>query len=146
MVLNPHHVIRPWTSYIISTLIWDLLVDMSEQQSMNGMGKARQYYPYTANTKWWQPVRMTELLLDVWMFSFSFLSFFLFFPVAGKHDGFKYTGEVTGGKDLKVQYVLPYLTVFSIIEAPGLRQGLGGFFFSNKCTKFQNKHDKERAD
>ena len=89
---------------------------------------------------------MTELLLDVWMFSFSFLSFFLFFPVAGKHDGFKYTGEVTGGKDLKVQYVLPYLTVFSLIEAPGLRQGLGGllFFLTNALNFRINMTKREQ--
>ncbi len=37
-------------------------------------------------------------------------------------------------------------TVFSLIEAPGAKTRFrGASIFSNKCTKFQNKHDKETA-
>ncbi len=38
-------------------------------------------------------------------------------------------------------------TVFSLIEAPGAKTRFkGASIYSNKCTTFQNKHDKEKAE
>ena len=49
--------------------------------------------------------------------------------------------------DCKPETYLLIDTVFSLIEAPGAKTRFkGASIYSNKCTTFQNKHDKEKAE